>query len=109
MNIPEITRTELAAKLDRREPIVLLEALPQGHYLRGHLPGARHLPHDEVRARAVAVVPDKQAEIVVYCASPTCQNSGIAAAVLASLGYGNVRVFPGGKQEWQAAGLPLEA
>jgi len=53
-------------------------------------------------------VPRKDAEIVVYCASATCANSGIAASVLASLGYKNVRVFTGGKQEWEEAGLPLE-
>jgi rhodanese-related sulfurtransferase len=61
-----------------------------------------------VRALAPGLLPDKAAEIVVYCASATCQNSHIAAKVLAQLGYANVAVYAGGKQDWQEAGLPLE-
>jgi rhodanese-related sulfurtransferase len=104
----QITRTELQEKLDRKLPIVLLEALPPGYFHKGHLPGARNLPHDQVRKLAPALLPVKAAEIVVYCASPTCQNSHIAATVLASMGYQNVSVFPGGKQEWEEAGLAFE-
>ena len=69
---------------------------------------ARNFPHGRARELAATVVPRKDAEIVVYCASATCANSGIAANVLATLGYDNVRVFTGGKQEWEEAGLPLE-
>jgi 3-mercaptopyruvate sulfurtransferase SseA len=55
------------------------------------------------------VVPETGAEIVVCGASETCRNSHIAAGVLTSLGYQNVRIFPGGKREWEAAGLAFEA
>lgn len=107
--ISEISRQELQSKLESRTPIVLLEALPPAYYQRGHLPGARNLPHDQVRSLAATVVPEKSAEIVVYCASPTCQNSHVAAGALSALGYRNVRVFRGGKQEWEESGLALEA
>ena len=49
------------------------------------------------------MAPDKSAEIVVYCASKTCQNSHIAARVLAQIGYGNVAVYAGGKEDWKEA------
>jgi len=88
--------------------LTLLEALPEQHYRKGHLPGARLFPHDQVRALAPTVVPDKAARVVVYCASDTCDNSHQAAAELAVLGYGDVRVYVGGKKDWEAAGLPLE-
>jgi rhodanese-related sulfurtransferase len=107
-SISEISRHELEAKLTSRAPVVLLEALPAAYYQRGHLPGARNLPHDQVRSLAATVAPEKGAEIVVYCASATCQNSHVAAGVLSGLGYQNVRVFRGGKQEWEEAGLALE-
>jgi rhodanese-related sulfurtransferase len=109
MSDREITRSELESKLASATPPVLLEALPELYFERGHLPGARNLPHDQARARAEAMVPDKTAEVVFYCASRTCHNSDIAAGIFANLGYRNVRVFSGGKQEWQDAGLPLEA
>ena len=86
----------------------LAEALPEKHWRDWHLPGAKPLPHDQVRQLAPAVLPDQAAEIVVYCASATCQNSHIAARVLEQLGYANVAVYSGGKRDWQEAGLPVE-
>jgi len=104
-----VTRNELQARLAANPGLVLLEALPAKYYDDWHLPGARHFPHDQARASAPAVVPDKAAEIVVYCASSSCQNSHIAASVLQQLGYANVAVYAGGKQDWSEAGLAVES
>lgn len=87
---------------------VLIEALPEKYFLDGHLPGARHLPHDEVKEKAGDVVPDKSAPIVVYCASETCRNSHQAAETFKMLGYSDVAVYPGGKKDWEEAGLAFE-
>src|SRR5262245_55066236 len=103
-----IDRSTLHRRLAEANPPVLAEALPEKYYQDWHLPSARHLPHDQVRALAAARLPQKSAEIVVYCASRTCQNSHIAASILEQLGYTNVAVYPGGKEDWQAAGLPVE-
>jgi rhodanese-related sulfurtransferase len=54
------------------------------------------------------LLPDKDAEIVIYCASAKRQNSGIAANRLAALEYTNVRDYHEGKAEWIDAGLPVE-
>jgi rhodanese-related sulfurtransferase len=89
-------------------PPVLAEALPENYWSDWRLPGARHLPHDRVRELAAAVLPEKSAPVVVYCASKTCQNSHIAARLLEQLGYADVSVYPGGKEEWSQAGLPVE-
>jgi rhodanese-related sulfurtransferase len=106
--IKPIDRDTLARKLAGANPPVLAEALPEKYFRDWHLPGARHLPHDDVARLAASVLPDKSAEIVVYCASRSCQNSHIAAAKLVQLGYGNVAVYAGGKQEWSEAGLAVE-
>jgi rhodanese-related sulfurtransferase len=103
-----IDRDTLARKLAGANPPVLAEALPEKYFRDWHLPGARHLPHDKVERLAAKVLPDKSAEIVVYCASRTCQNSRIAAAKLAQMGYLNVAVYAGGKQDWSEAGLTVE-
>jgi rhodanese-related sulfurtransferase len=66
-----ISREELKSKIDRHDNFILLEALPEEAYQLAHLPGAINLPFDEVSSRAAEVLPDKSAEIVVYCASPT--------------------------------------
>lgn len=104
-----IDRTELQTRLGATPRPILLEALPRKYFEGGHLPGARHLPHDEVRTLAPALLPDRHAEIVVYCASATCQNSHIAARVLQQIGYTNVSVYAAGKQDWSEAGLPVES
>jgi len=103
-----ITRSDLARRLTDGAPLVLLEALPEGYFHKGHLPTARNLPHDRVRQLAPTLLPRKDVSIVVYCASRTCRNSEVAARALAGLGYEDVSVFPGGKQEWEEAGLSLE-
>ena len=104
-----INREELLIKLSSANRPILVEALPEKYYVAQHLPGARHLPHDEVDALAAAVLPDKTAKIVVYCANRQCQNSHIAAHRLSTLGYGDVSVYAAGKQDWEEAGLTFES
>ena len=103
----KITRPQLAEKVLAGRT-VLVEALPQKYYADFHLPGARHLPHDQVEALASRVLPEKNAEIIVYCANVQCQNSHVAAHALAKLGYRDVAVYAEGKQDWLDAGLPVE-
>jgi rhodanese-related sulfurtransferase len=103
-----IDRQDLKDKIDRREPFVLLETLSPEHFQHLHLPGARNAPPDRVKELAPALIPSKQTEVVTYCAGPTCSASANAARELAALGYTNVRHYAGGKQEWTAAGLPVE-
>ncbi len=107
--VKRITREALHAKLERNEPVTLVEALPPKYFADKHLPGAINIPHDKVDALAPTLLPDKSAEIVVYCASAPCENSGIAAERLAALGYTRVFDYHEGKQDWIAAGLPVES
>jgi rhodanese-related sulfurtransferase len=46
-----------------------LEVLPEKSYRRSHLPGAINLPPGQTD-QAAGLIPDKEAEVVVYCASP---------------------------------------
>ncbi len=66
-----ISRDELKAKMDRREQFLLVETLPATAYHHAHLPRAINLPPDQVKQLAAILLPDKHADIVVYCASPT--------------------------------------
>jgi rhodanese-related sulfurtransferase len=66
-----ISRDDLKAKIDRGENFALVETLPEATYHHAHLPGAINLPPDRVKELAPRLLPDKSAEIVVYCSSPT--------------------------------------
>lgn len=107
--VTTISRDELRGKLERGEPVVVVEALPEMYYRKVHLPGALNLPHDRVDELAPSLLPDKSAEIVVYCANAPCKNSAIASERLATLGYTRVREYVEGKQDWIDAGLPTES
>jgi len=66
-----ITRDELKQKIDRKDDFRRVETLPKAAFDHEHLPGAINLPPDQVTARASKILPDKNADIVVYCGSST--------------------------------------
>lgn len=104
-----ISRDELLRKMLGPERPVVIEALPAKYFDHAHIPGAINLPHDQVEELAARVLPRKEATVVVYCASATCQNSHIAAERLSALGYEDVQVYVDGKKDWIDAGLPVES
>lgn len=108
MRIPQISRDELLRKLETHDDFVLVDALPPMSYAHSHLPGAINLPPPRVDQSVVKRIPDKGAEIVVYCANADCEDSIHTAEGLMALGYTNLLHYPGGKAEWRDAGLPLE-
>ena len=66
-----ISRDDLKLKIDQGESFLLVETLPATAYQHAHLPGAINLPPDQVAQLAPTLLPDKTADIVVYCAKPT--------------------------------------
>lgn len=69
--VKTISRDELKEKIDRGDNFSLVETLPKTAYAHAHLPGAINLPPDQVTELGKKVLPDKNADIVVYCANPT--------------------------------------
>ncbi len=65
--VATISQDELKQKIDRGEKFRLVETLPSTAYAHAHLPGAVNLPPDKVTELAAQILPDKNAEIVVYC------------------------------------------
>ena len=65
--VANIGRDELKAKMDRGDPIILLEVLALQYYRHSHLPGALNLPPGKVAEMVPDLLPHKEAEIVLYC------------------------------------------
>jgi rhodanese-related sulfurtransferase len=63
MDIPRITPEELKAKVDRGEPVLILDVrkAPDG----GKIRGALHVPLAEIETGAASLPRDR--EIVAYC------------------------------------------
>lgn len=109
MAIRKISREELKGKLDRGEEVVVVETLGPAYYEDSHLPGAINIPHTRVDDLAPGTLPDKTAQVVVYCSNRACQNSPQAAKRLDSLGYEHIYDYEEGKQDWIEAGLSIES
>jgi rhodanese-related sulfurtransferase len=108
VQIEPISRDALLAKMDSGDHFVLVDALAPMSFAASRLPGAINLPPTLVDERAPARIPDPRTEIVVYCTSATCDSSVIVGERLLALGYRNVSHYVEGKDDWIAAGLPLE-
>jgi rhodanese-related sulfurtransferase len=67
----EITREELKRKIDRKERFYLVEAQAPMMFQGAHLPGALNLPPGQVARLAPRLLPEKDAEVVVYRSGPT--------------------------------------
>src|SRR3954454_23131525 len=101
--VPEVQ----AAELSRQSPKpVLLDVREKNETDAGMLPGARHVPRGFLELRIEETVPDRGADVVLYCAGGT--RSLLAAKTLQDMGYTKVRSLAGGYSAWKDAGLPLE-
>ncbi|WP_137988552.1 rhodanese-like domain-containing protein [Streptomyces vilmorinianum] len=103
-----ITRDELKAAI-AAGAVTVVDTLGGAYYTQQHLPGALALAPADVDTQASVLLPDRDAAIVTYCSNPACSNSSQVAERLAALGYGNVRKYREGIQDWVEAGLEVEA
>jgi rhodanese-related sulfurtransferase len=70
-DVATIGKDELKQWMDSGREFKLVEVLAEFQYRQGHLPGAVNIPPGEVRALAPKLLPDKDADIVVYCGAFT--------------------------------------
>ncbi|MEU9885906.1 rhodanese-like domain-containing protein [Sphaerisporangium sp. NPDC051011] len=99
-----VTREELLAAREAG-PVQLVEALAADAYTAEHISGARNVPGRLTAEPAEAVAPDRATAVVVYCSGPYRNRSTITAAAFVRLGYADVRIYAGGKQDRAQAGL----
>jgi molybdopterin/thiamine biosynthesis adenylyltransferase/rhodanese-related sulfurtransferase len=82
-----------------------LDVREADEWAQGHVEDATHVPRGFLELRIEDKVPERDREIVVYCAGGT--RSALAARSLQDLGYTNVRSMAGGFSRWKELGLPF--
>ncbi len=103
--IRECTIAEVKARLDRREPFHFVDVREDEEYAKDFAQGARHIGRGVLERDIEHLIPDKQAEIVLYCGGG--YRSALAAESLGQMGYANVRSMEGGIRAWREAGYPI--
>lgn len=103
--------TARAMELAATGEAVFVDARYPADYEAGHLPGAVNVPpglfDDEIGA---VLEPELHpgAVLVVYCQSPSCPLAHETALGLDFMGYEGIVVYPGGWEQWTAAGGETE-
>jgi len=108
---------QVKSQIEEVDPAVVAEHLGNGvivvdvreseEWDAGHLPGAKHVPRSYLEQRIEAAAPDRDARVILYCASGN--RSALGAHSLAqNLGYTNVASMTGGITLWKDRGYKVE-
>lgn len=106
--VKTVSTDELRELLNNKRPIQFWNVLTDEYFKGENISGSRRVPLNKVGSEVRRTNLPKDTEIVVYCGGPTCPMSRMAAEKLMKLGYGNVRAYEGGLEEWKAAGFLIE-
>ena len=104
--LESITADELLARLEAREPLVIVDVRPMEEYRAAHIAGAVSIPLEELEQRLREL--PREREIVAYCRGPYCALAPEAIRALRARGYA-ARHLTDGLPEWVAAGNRVES
>jgi rhodanese-related sulfurtransferase len=104
----QITSADLRVRQGTAPAPLIIDVRSAAEYAAGHLPGAMHIPADELPGQLAELPADRP--IVTYCSlqHPGAARSERAAALLRGHGR-DARVLAGGFPAWRDAGQPVEA
>ena len=102
--IRNITREQIIQKMNNGGRILFVEVGPLHSFNEAHLPKAVHLSTDQISIAAESYFPDRGAELYLYGENQFSAEPKKAAWSLVKLGYRNIHLYPGGKQDWFSDG-----
>ena len=99
--VREISVEDVRRKLERGKA-KLIDVREESEWAAGHVRGAQHLGKGIIERDIEKKIPDKNAEIILYCGGG--YRSALSADALQRMGYANVASMAGGWRAWQEAG-----
>jgi rhodanese-related sulfurtransferase len=105
-HVVEVTVDDVLGRYKRGEAFRFVDVREDDEWRAGHAVGAEHLGRGVIERDVVAKVPDKDAELILYCGGGF--RSALAAESLQKMGYTRVRSLAGGWKEWLRRGMPTE-
>jgi rhodanese-related sulfurtransferase len=92
-------------RMDRGEPLLLIDVREESEWAKDHIPGAVHLSKGIIERDIEQRFPDTSAELILYCGGGF--RSALAAEALQKMGYTQVVSMDGGIRVWRERGYPL--
>jgi phage shock protein E len=84
----QLTVTDAKQQTQRHNNVIWIDVRTKEEYDSGHLPGAIHIPYEQITDKISQLTQDKNTEIQLYCRSG--RRSGIALESLTALGFSKV-------------------
>jgi len=107
----------IKTRIDEVDPAVVREQVQNGAVVidvrepdewgAGHIPGARHVPKSFFESRIEGTVPDRDAHVILYCASGN-RSAWAARTLIDDLGYAQVESMTGGFTLWKDRGYEVK-
>jgi rhodanese-related sulfurtransferase len=104
--VREVTVAETLERLSNNPAVKVIDVREDREWNVGHIAHSIHLGKGIIERDIEARIPDKDAEIILYCGGGF--RSALSGDVLQQMGYTNVRSMAGGWRAWIAAGAPTE-
>ena len=104
--VKETDVNAVLTRLKAGEKLKLVDVREDGEWAKGRIAGATHLGKGVIERDIETAIPDKSAEIILYCGGGF--RSVLSADNLQKMGYRNVVSMDGGWRGWQEAGGPIE-
>ncbi|HEX8709647.1 MAG TPA: rhodanese-like domain-containing protein [Pyrinomonadaceae bacterium] len=105
-HIHEVSVEQTRARLASLEAVYLVDVREDNEWEAGRATGAQHLGKGIIERDIEQAIPDKRAEIILYCGGG--YRSALAAEALQRMGYTNVYSMAGGWKAWLEAAAPTE-
>jgi rhodanese-related sulfurtransferase len=104
--VREVTVAETQVRTQQNREAKLIDVREDNEWEAAHAAGAIHLGKGIIERDIEATVPDKDAELILYCGGG--YRSALAADVLQKMGYTNVFSMAGGWKAWKESGAEIE-
>lgn len=103
--VREISTDETRKKLESGRAKVI-DVREESEWAAGHIRGAEYLGRGILERDIEARVPDKNAELILYCGGGF--RSALSVDNLQKMGYANVSSMTGGWRAWKEKGFPID-
>ncbi|KAB2879821.1 rhodanese-like domain-containing protein [bacterium] len=96
-----------AYTLFKTKAAVFIDARQEVLYKMSHIKDAEWIYHQNAKENPRLKDYKKDQLLIIYCGGPKCEQAEHLVSELEELGFTGVFLFPGGMDEWRAAGYPI--